>query len=89
MMKALELLGSLSQNKTSPLVEVSEIHMEKSFGIECFTKNEGIGVKFGWDRFGERIRKLAVIWTDLRKRGIIPVSIDCSDLKRMVVKTAS
>jgi len=88
-MKALELLGNLTQKKGSLLEEVSEIHMEKVFGIECFTKNEGIEVRMGWDRFGEKLRRLSVIWSDLRKKGMMPVSIDCSDLKRMVVKNPS
>ena len=89
MMKALELLANLSQRKAPPLEEISEIHMEKVFGIECFTKNEGIEVRMGWDRFGEKLKRLSIIWSDLRKRGITPVSIDCSDLKRMVVKNPS
>ena len=88
-MKALELLGNLKQRRVSPLEEISEIHMEKAFGIECFTKNEGIGVRMGWDRFGEKLRRLSIVWSDLRKRGITPVSIDCTDLKKMVVKNPS
>jgi cell division protein FtsQ len=88
-MKALELLENLKQRRVSPLEEISEIHMEKAFGIECFTKNEGIGVRMGWDRFGEKLRRLSIVWSDLRKRGITPVSIDCTDLKKMVVKNPS
>lgn len=88
-MKALELLAALTQRRVSPLEEISEIHMEKVFGVECFTKNEGIEVKMGWDRFGEKLKRFSIIWSDLQRRGITPVSIDCSDLKRMVVKNPS
>jgi cell division protein FtsQ len=84
--KALELLKIVEQEKLSPLKELSEIHMEKTFGIQCFTKAEGVEVRMGWDDFREKLNKLSLIWTDLRKRGCSAVFIDCSDLKRMVVK---
>jgi cell division protein FtsQ len=86
--KALELLRIVSQEKVPPLEEISEIHMEKAFGIHCFTKAEGVEVKMGWEDFEEKLKRLPLIWSDLRKRGFSAVSIDCSDLKRMVVKTA-
>ncbi len=86
--KALELLRIVNQGKTSALGEISEIHMEKAFGIHCFTKAEGVEVKMGWEDFEEKARRLPLIWSDLRKRGLSAVSIDCSDLTRMVVKIA-
>jgi cell division protein FtsQ len=86
--KALELLRIVSQEKVPPLEEISEIHMEKAFGIRCFTKVEGVEVKMGWEDFEEKLKRLPLIWSDLRRRGFSAVSIDCSDLKRMVVKTA-
>jgi cell division protein FtsQ len=86
--KALELLRIVSQEKLPPLEELSEIHVEKAFGIHCFTKTEGVQVKMGWEDFGEKLKRLSLIWSDLRKRGCSAVSIDCSDLKRMVVQKA-
>jgi cell division protein FtsQ len=86
--KALELLKIVGQEKLPPLEEISEIHMEKAFGIHCFTKAEGVEVKMGWEDFGEKLKRLSLIWSDLRKREFSAVSIDCSDLKRMVVKKA-
>jgi len=86
--KALELLRIVSQEKVPPLGEISEIHMEKAFGIHCFTKTEGVEVKMGWEDFEEKVRRLSLIWSDLRKRGFSAVSIDCSDVTRMVVKIA-
>ncbi|OGP61783.1 MAG: hypothetical protein A2169_14780 [Deltaproteobacteria bacterium RBG_13_47_9] len=84
--KALELLRIVEQEKVSPLEEISEVHMEKSFGIQCFTKAEGMEVRLGWEHFGDKLRRLSIIWSDLQKKGLFPSSIDCSDLKRMVVK---
>lgn len=84
--KALELLRIVDQEKAPPLDGVSEIRMEKTFGIQCFTQAEGVEVRMGWDHFGEKLRRLSLIWTDLQKRGVSAASIDCSDLKRMVVK---
>ena len=86
--KAMELLRIVLQEKVPPLEEISEIHMEKTFGIHCFTRSEGLEVKLGWEDFKEKLRRLSLIWSDLRKRGCSVVSIDCSDLKRMVVRRA-
>jgi cell division septal protein FtsQ len=85
-MKALELLRTVEKEKVSPLEKISEIHMEKTFGIYCFTEAEGIEVRMGWDHFGEKLKRLSILWSDLQKRGIAAASIDCSDLQRMVVK---
>ncbi len=84
--KALEILRIEGKEKLPPLEEISEIHMEKAFGIQCFTKTGGVEVRMGWEDFGEKLAKLSLIWADLRKRGVSAVSVDCSDLKRMVVK---
>ncbi len=88
-MKALEFLRIVNKEKVFPPEEISEIHMEKAFGIQYFTKTEGVEVRMGWEHFGEKLRRLSIIWSDLRKRGLSVVSIDCSDLKRMVVKRSS
>jgi len=84
--KALEFLKIADQEKISPLEEISEIHMEKAFGIQCVTRAEGVEVRMGWEHFGEKLKRLSLIWADLQKRGFSAASIDCSDLKRMVVK---
>ena len=85
-MKALEFLRIVNKEKVFSPEEISEIHMEKVFGIQYFTKTEGVEVRMGWEHFGEKLRRLSIIWLDLRKRGLSVASIDCSDLKRMVVK---
>jgi cell division septal protein FtsQ len=84
--KALELLRAADKEKASPLEEISEVHMEKAFGVQCFTQAEGLEVRMGWDHFGEKLKRLSLIWSDLQKRGWSVTSIDCSDLERMVVK---
>jgi cell division protein FtsQ len=88
-MKALDFLRIVDKEKVFPPEEISEIHMEETFGIQYFTKTEGVKVRMGWEQFGEKLRRLSIIWTDLRKRGLSAVSIDCSDLKRMVVIKSS
>ena len=87
--KALEFLRVVHQEKILPLGEISEVHMEKAFGIQCFTKADGVEVKLGWEEFGEKLKRLSLIWSDLRKKGCSVVSIDCSDVRRIVVKKAS
>jgi cell division septal protein FtsQ len=87
-LKALELLRFAEQEKGNPLREISEIHMERDYGINCFTQQEGLEVRLGWDDFGNKLRRLSFIWSDLRKRGLSVMAIDCSDPKKMVVKQA-
>lgn len=84
--KALELLSIVNQKEDSILKEISEIYMDKNFGIQCFTQEEGIEIKMGWEDFGKKVRRLSLIWSDLHKRGWRAVSIDCRELNRMVVK---
>ncbi len=88
-MKALEFLKIVNKEKAFPPEEISEIHVEKAFGLQYFTKTEGIEVRMGWENFGEKLRRLSIIWSDLQKRGFSVVSIDCSDLRRMIVKKSS
>jgi len=87
--KALEFLKIVDREKVFPPEEISEVHMERTFGIQYFTKAEGVDVRMGWEDFGEKLKRLSIIWSDLRKRGLSAVSIDCSDLKKMVVKRSS
>jgi len=88
-MSALEFLKIAEQEKISHLVGISEVRMEKTFGLQCFTQTEGVEVRIGWDHFREKLRRLSLVWSDLEKRGLSAGSIDCSDLKRMVVKKIS
>jgi cell division protein FtsQ len=84
--RGLEILKIAEKEKGSPLDEISEIHMEKNYGIKCFTRTGGVELKMGWDHFEEKLERLSLIWSDLQKRGISVASIDCSDLKRIVVR---
>jgi len=85
-MKAIELLDIFEREKVLPMKEISEIHVDRIFGINCFIKDEGIEVKMGWDQFDEKLRRLPIILSDIQKRGISVLSIDSSDLKRMIVR---
>jgi cell division protein FtsQ len=87
--RALEFLRIADQERISPLGGVSEVRMDKTFGIQCYTQAEGVEVRMGWDHFGEKLRRLSLIRSDLDRRGISAGSIDCSDLKRMVVRKIS
>ncbi len=84
--KALEFLSLVEKEKRPPLKEISEIHLEKTFGLRCFSQSDHIWVRVGWEEFGEKLRRLSLVWSDLKRRGIPVISIDCNDLKRIVVK---
>jgi cell division protein FtsQ len=85
-MKALELLLTADREKLFPVEEISEVHVERISGIRFFIRVEGLEVKMGWDNFSEKLKRLSMIQTDLRKRKITAVSIDCRDASRMFVK---
>ncbi len=86
LMKALELLRLADQDKVAPLRDISEIHMGRESGIQCFTKADGMEVRMGSDEFQEKLRRLSLIWADLGKREMAAASIDCTDPKKIVVK---
>jgi len=87
--KALEFLLTAERENVSPLREISEIHMERTSGVHCFTKTEGIEIRLGWDDFGEKLKRVSMVWSDLRKRGISATFVDGSDINRMVVRKVS
>jgi cell division septal protein FtsQ len=87
-MKALDFLRVAEREKVSPLEEISEIHLSRSFGMDCYTRANGLEVKMGRDSFGEKLRRLSIVWSDLQKRGLSVMSIDCSDLDRIVIKNS-
>jgi len=88
-MKSLELLRTAERGRKSPLYEISEIHMERNYGMRCFTRTHGVEFKMGWDRFEEKLERVSLVWSDLQKREVPVASIDCDDLKRIVVKRVS
>ena len=87
-LSALELLWSVEKERRFPLGDISEIHVDKVSGIQCFSKAEGIEVWMGWDHFVEKLQRLSLVWDDLQKKQVSAVRIDCSDLNRIVVKCA-
>jgi cell division septal protein FtsQ len=89
MMKALELLRVADKEKENPLRDISEIHLEKGYGLRCFTQQGGLEVEMGWDGFAEKLRRLAFVCSDLQKRGLSATAIDCRDSNRLVVRKSS
>jgi cell division protein FtsQ len=86
LVRALDLVRLTEKERVSPLEEISEIHMSRNFGIDCYAKADGLEVKMGKDSFHEKMRRLSIVWSDLQKRGLSVMSIDCSDFNRIVVK---
>ena len=84
--KAIDFLRFVEQNKIPPLEKISEIHLEDYFGIHCFSTEEGVEVRIGWGHYEEKLRRLSIVWSDIKKKGLSPNYIDCSDLKRVVVR---
>jgi cell division protein FtsQ len=82
---ALELVRMTEAEKRPPLGEISEIHLSSIFGVQCYAKADGLEVRMGKDSFAEKVRRLSIVWSDIRKKGLSVTCIDCSDADRIVV----
>jgi cell division protein FtsQ len=84
--RALELLRVIEEKKKSPLGEISEIHMDRDLGLDCYSRTEGLEVRLGWGQFDVKLARLSQVWSDLQNRGVSAAAIDCTDLKQVVVR---
>ena len=84
--KALRLIRLIEGREVLSQKEISEIHMDKAFGISIYTNNGAIEIKLGLDRYEAKWKRLERVWEHLRKRPLKPVYIDCNYEKRVIVK---
>ena len=82
---ALELVRMTEAEKRPPLGEISEIHLSSTFGVQCYARAGGLEVRMGKDSFAEKVRRLSVVWSDIRRKGLSVTCIDCRDVDRIVV----
>ena len=84
--KALRLIRLTEGREVLSQKEISEIHMDKAFGISIYTYNGAIEIKFGLDLYEAKWKRLERVWRHLRKRSLKPAYIDCNYEKRVIVK---
>lgn len=84
--KALELLKLMERGEVLSQTDISEIHMDKAFGISIYTSEGAVEIKLGLDHYEAKWERLERVWRHLRKRSLKPAYIDCNYEKRVIVK---
>lgn len=84
--KALGLVRLMKGGEILSQRDISEIHIDKAFGISLYTNEGAIEIKLGLDHYGAKWKRLERVWRHLRKRPLKPAYIDCNYEKRVIVK---
>lgn len=84
--KALTLVTVMEDGEVLSKKDISEIHMDKAFGISIYTKEGAIEIKLGLDHYEPKWKRLERVWRHLRETSLNPLSIDCNYEKRIIVK---
>ena len=84
--KALTLVTVMEDGEVLSKKDISEIHMDKAFGISIYTKEGAIEIKLGLDHYEPKWKRLERVWRHLREMSLNPLSIDCNYEKRIIVK---
>ncbi|NOQ86336.1 MAG: hypothetical protein GQ554_05610, partial [Deltaproteobacteria bacterium] len=66
---------------------ISEIHLDPTFGLTVFTTHHATQIDMGFPPFQEKCRHLCSIMEDLKRKDLIPQTIDLSYSLRAFVKT--
>jgi cell division septal protein FtsQ len=84
--KALRLIRVMEGGEVLSQKDISEIHMDKAFGISTYINDGVIEIRLGFDLYESKWRRLERVWRHLRKRALKPAYIDCNYEKRVIVK---
>jgi cell division septal protein FtsQ len=84
--KALRLIRVMEEGEVLSQKDISEIHMDKAFGISTYTNDGAIEIRLGFDPYESKWRRLERVWSHLHKRALKPAYIDCNYEKRVIVK---
>lgn len=81
---ALELLNVIENSGIEQ--DISEINIDKIYGLSFFTKKGGIQVKVGFTDFREKLLKFKKVMDDLNARNTVPSYIDLKYEGKAIVK---
>jgi cell division septal protein FtsQ len=76
----------IKEGKVLSQKDISEIHMDRTFGISIFTNDETTEINLGLDHYRAKWKRLERVWRHLRQRSPKPAYIDCNYEKRVIVK---
>lgn len=84
--KALSLIRVIEGGEVLSQTDISEIHLDKAFGLSIYTNDWAIEIKLGLDLYEAKWKRLERVWRYLRKGPLRPAYIDCNYEKRVIVK---
>jgi cell division septal protein FtsQ len=83
------LLEQLQKERVGiKMADISELHYDKGFGYTIFTMNRGLPIRLGMNGFGDKLDRLAKIYSDLQAQLPLLEYIDLDYSDRIVVKKA-
>lgn len=84
--QALELSSQLKRGSVFKLQDISEIHVDKGYGLTLFTAQGGVPVKLGNGGFAEKLARFSRIYKDLSAQLPSLEYIDLNYNDKIVVK---
>jgi len=85
-LKALDLLGQLSERRLFNLKQVSEIHLGKQHGLTVFTVDGAIPIRLGTESFSEKLDRLEKILPNLMPKAQSIEYVDLNYPTKAIVK---
>ena len=80
------LMEQLRRGKGFTLADVSEIHLDKGFGLTLFTAAGGVPVRLGNGGYEAKLARFVRIYGELREHMAAVEYIDCDYLDKIIVK---
>jgi cell division septal protein FtsQ len=88
LLSALGIMDLLRAGTVFRLEDISEIHLDKGYGITLFTAKGGIPVKLGNDDYSGKLARFSRIYRDLTAQSAALEYIDLNYSDKIVVKKA-
>lgn len=85
---AIGVIALLQSGTVLKMEDVSEIHLDKGYGVTLFTAQGGVPIKLGNDGFGEKLARLSRIYGELRAQMTALEYIDLNYGDKIIVKKA-
>ncbi|MBI1921209.1 MAG: FtsQ-type POTRA domain-containing protein [Geobacter sp.] len=83
---AVEMIALLRKGTDLRLDDISEIHLDKGYGVTLFTANGGVPIKVGIDNFPAKLARLGRIFGELQGQMATLDYIDLNYTDKIIVK---
>jgi cell division septal protein FtsQ len=83
---AVALMNMLKKGSSFTLADVSEIHIDKGFGLTLFTVAGGVPVRLGTEGYEAKLARFATVYGELKEQMAAVEYIDCDYQDKIIVK---